>query len=193
MGFVGQQMPMRHWNPKFNVMSRYNLEDYLWKLEHDPNVNKCNTAIISITDPHSPDAGDDYTAPYLDFLRLKFNDCEIDTQYETSMSASQGEQVAKFVHDNEDWADLIIVQCEAGVSRSAGVCAAIMKYVTGDDMQIFGSPRYSPNMNCYRMTLNALMETECSEDELMEKMKLNDSVYFSGDNWDDFGGKIWHD
>lgn len=184
---------MGNWNPRFKVLSRYNLEDFLYPLRENPDILHDNIAIISITDPHSPNACDDYKDEHLRFLRLKFNDCEIDTEYETSMSRSQGERVAEFINSVNGWADLIIVQCEAGVSRSAGVCAAIMKYITGDDMPIFNSPRYSPNMNCYRMTLNALMGAECSEDELIEKMKLNDSLYFSGDNWDDYGGKIWKD
>lgn len=52
----------------------------------------------------------------------------------------------------------IIVHCDAGISRSAGIAAAILKAKTGDDSQIFDSPRYSPNMRCYRLVLNELMK-----------------------------------
>ena len=52
----------------------------------------------------------------------------------------------------------IIVHCDAGISRSAGVAAGIMKALTGDDSPIFDSPRYRPNMWCYRKTLEALMD-----------------------------------
>jgi len=174
---------MGEWNPKFKVMSRYMLEDYLMKPE------KVNTIVISITDPDAPIAGDDCHEPYIHFLRLQFNDCEQSDEWSIAMTPTQGKFVADFVKQHENWAGLIIVQCEAGCSRSSGVCAAIMKFVTNDDMPIFTNLRYSPNMNCYRMTLNAIMG-ECNEEELQAKMKISNDIYFSGDNWDEFGGKV---
>lgn len=54
----------------------------------------------------------------------------------------------------------IIVHCDAGISRSSGVAAAILKTYTGDDSQIFDSPRYRPNMRCYRLVLNELMRAD---------------------------------
>ena len=54
----------------------------------------------------------------------------------------------------------IIVHCDAGISRSSGVAAAIMKWATGDDSPIFKSYRYCPNTWCYRKTLEALMTQE---------------------------------
>lgn len=52
-----------------------------------------------------------------------------------------------------------IVQCDDSISRSGGA-AALMKYFNGDDSPIFDNPQYYPNMRCYRMVLEALME-EC--------------------------------
>ena len=40
------------------------------------------------------------------------------------------------------------------------LAAALMKYFNGDDSPIFDNPQYCPNMRCYRMVLEALME-EC--------------------------------
>lgn len=51
----------------------------------------------------------------------------------------------------------VIVHCDAGISRSSGVAAAILKASTGDDSQIFNSPKYRPNMRCYRIVLDELM------------------------------------
>ena len=48
----------------------------------------------------------------------------------------------------------------AGISRSSGVAAAILKASTGDDSQIFNSPKYRPNMRCYRMVLDELMSED---------------------------------
>lgn len=173
--------------PDFKVMGRYALEDYLLKPD---NVE---TLIVSITDVGAPIAGDDCTADNIHFLRLQFNDCEVSTKWETAMSNEQGEEVAKFIKGwiNKTYVEKIIVQCEAGCSRSAGVCAAIMKYLTGDDMPIFRSPKYSPNMNCYRMVYNALFNSTPDETELKEKAKISDAMYFAdGSEWDYFGGKV---
>lgn len=54
----------------------------------------------------------------------------------------------------------VIVHCDAGISRSSGVAAAILKFCTGSDKEIFNSGRYLPNMWCYRKTLEALMTAE---------------------------------
>ena len=50
----------------------------------------------------------------------------------------------------------VIVHCDAGISRSAGVAAAILKHTTGDDSSIFENGLYDPNLWCYRKTLEAL-------------------------------------
>lgn len=52
----------------------------------------------------------------------------------------------------------VIVHCDAGISRSSGVAAGILKAITGSDLEIFNNPKYKPNMRCYRLMLNALVE-----------------------------------
>jgi predicted protein tyrosine phosphatase len=64
-------------------------------------------------------------------------------------------QIVAFVMDIKEAVNNLIVHCEAGVSRSAGVAAAIQKYLTGDDTSIFSDKRYYPNMTCYRYVLEA--------------------------------------
>lgn len=51
----------------------------------------------------------------------------------------------------------VIVHCDAGISRSSGIAAAILKAYTNDDIIIFDNPKYRPNMLCYRTTLNELI------------------------------------
>jgi predicted protein tyrosine phosphatase len=46
----------------------------------------------------------------------------------------------------------IVINCEAGVSRSAGVAAALSKIYLGDDQNFFKT--HYPNMRVYRMILN---------------------------------------
>ena len=62
------------------------------------------------------------------------------------MSDKDAERIVEFLtrHPNVD----VIVHCDAGISRSSGVAAAILKYLTGDDSSIFDNARLHPNMWC---------------------------------------------
>ena len=50
---------------------------------------------------------------------------------------------------------LLIIHCDAGISRSSGIAAAILRHYTGDDAEIFDNYSYDPNMWCYFKTLKA--------------------------------------
>lgn len=51
--------------------------------------------------------------------------------------------------------DRVVVQCEAGRSRSAGLAAALGKIYNDDDWFIFDNAKYNPNRYVYRTMLNA--------------------------------------
>lgn len=82
---------------------------------------------------------------------LTQDDCQI-------MTADDARRIVATVKAHPE-AQRIIVHCTAGKSRSAGVAAALMKAIHGDDSQIFGNKWYHPNMLCYRLTLDAWEET----------------------------------
>ena len=86
------------------------------------------------------------------------------------MHDSQASYIASFMKLLPDTVTNLIVHCEAGMSRSAGVAAAIMKWMYHDDSKIFDIPAYRPNMRCYRMTLEALMSE--STDPMTEEFAL---------------------
>ena len=65
-----------------------------------------------------------------DILFLSFDDTE---DYRYGMQESDGVKVAHFVDKYLDMVDVIIIHCDAGVSRSAGVLYAILKYYEGVD------------------------------------------------------------
>jgi hypothetical protein len=67
----------------------------------------------------------------------------------------QASEIASYVLINCDDVDKIIVHCEAGVSRSAGAGAIIMKYLNRNDWDVFDQPRFRPDMICYRKVLGA--------------------------------------
>lgn len=100
-----------------------------------------------------------------DILNLSFMDCDTPgeadvygspTTEQDLMSSDEAKAIVDFVERNKD--KYIIVHCDAGISRSSAVAAAILKYYTGDDSRIFDNHRYSPNMWVYRKVLEELYE-----------------------------------
>lgn len=137
--------------PKIEVMSREKFLEYCTK----PHKN--SSIVVSITSfrddlvPQSCIAmpGNNILTVY----RAVFDDVDTSPR---GMNEAQALEIAQFVKQYGPSVDKIIVHCGAGQSRSAGVAAAILKWFTGDDMQIFGNGRYTPNMRCYRLTLEAM-------------------------------------
>lgn len=140
------------------VMSRRRAEMYC-DLKHD-----VESVIISISSPNMKYKN----APYMseqnnvkDILSLSMYDADGEGYdvYGTRVVASdlmrdeQAQEIADFVRKYED--KRIIVHCDAGISRSAGVAAAILRSYTGDDSQIFDHPHHAPNMYIYYKVLKA--------------------------------------
>lgn len=131
---------------EFIVLSRENAADFSYRVKKD-------CIFISITDPEL--CKNDFAKnPHIKaILRLAFDDVDgfQDKMFSTDqpMTLTQAKEIANFVLEWKDKVELIVVHCEAGISRSAGVCAAIMKYLTNDDMPIFNNCYFCPNMFCY--------------------------------------------
>lgn len=90
----------------------------------------------------------------VDKIFLKFDDVECDFGSYVSMSDEDAKNILDFVFKHKD-VENIVVHCDAGISRSAGVAAALSKIFNKDDMEYF-SPEtiYSPNMCCYNEILD---------------------------------------
>ena len=135
------------------VMSRTEAIRYCYK------THSLSSIMISISDPSEMNA----KAPFKttqngikSILRLYFEDKE---RGDGTMTREDAVSIRNFVEAFPD-AQQIIVHCGAGISRSAGVAAAILKRFTGSDERIFQNPRYCPNMHVYRMLLNEFYESE---------------------------------
>ena len=63
--------------------------------------------------------------------------------------------IRDFVLKWQNEIDTIWVQCEMGMSRSAGIAAAIMEYFDMDSKKILESNQYYPNRLCYNLTKGA--------------------------------------
>ena len=88
------------------------------------------------------------------------------------------------MNKNKNKVDKFIVHCEAGVSRSAGVGAAIMKALNGDDWDVFKNPLKCPNMKCYRTVLNAFVDAGYFDEDPMEEIKFKEETNIA--KWKEF-------
>lgn len=92
--------------------------------------------------------------------------------HELAITSDDAERIVEFVkrYPNTD----IVVSCDDGVSRSAGVAAAISYALTGNDLEFFRHP-YCPNLRCYKYVLNAFgirpdKEHILSRDRIIKKV-----------------------
>lgn len=80
----------------------------------------------------------------------------------TPMSDAQATLAANFLKDlSTSNTTTLIVHCSAGISRSAGVAAAIhdalgWPIANARDNDVFRDGKFAPNMHCYRTMLRAL-------------------------------------
>ena len=128
-------------------MSRRNARNYSFC----DDIEKC--VIISINDVNDVLNKFNNNPNIKAVCSLRFNDVE--GNRDGHMVREDAEKIIEFVNNNINDVDEIIVHCGAGVSRSAGVCAALMLILTGDDSDIFNSSRFRPNMHCYRLVLES--------------------------------------
>ena len=66
--------------------------------------------------------------------------------------------IAKFISLNLKQGRNIICQCDYGVSRSAGLAAAIMEHYKHEGIKVFADYRYSPNQFVFNKVLRALKQ-----------------------------------
>ena len=95
----------------------------------------------------------------LALLQLEFYDADLDRpEYEAEhlFNRYHAEQILDFVEELQGKIDLLMVHCEAGMSRSPAVGAAIAKLGWDDDRVFF--KQYTPNMKVYRTLMEIGME-----------------------------------
>ena len=136
---------------KISIYSRSTLER---KFEHH-EIDQENTAIVSFADSvddfiEFPDGTNvmkiafydigPYSIPTTDYYRV----------------LPEAKDIAKFVDTNIKQGKNLICQCDYGVSRSAGLAAAIMEHYKKEGVKLFADYRYTPNKFVFNKVLAAL-------------------------------------
>ena len=151
---------------KVTVMSRFDAVFYCYNPHPEPVV------MISVSDPHRQYADAPFCSEVNNVRRvlsLCFADANqpgpdiygYDARVEDLMRDEDAAQVAELLRTYPDTD--VIVHCDAGISRSAGIAAAVLKHTTGDDSSIFENGLYDPNLWCYQKTLAALTAAEAEQ------------------------------
>ncbi len=120
----------------------------------EPDILK--TAIVSIRNPSDGNIEFPKNGNIWDVLHIRFYDSE--EELCGSITREDALRIADFVLRclKSGEAEELLFHCKEGVSRSAGVCAAVLEELTGDASEIFDDPHYRPNMRCYSYVKAAL-------------------------------------
>jgi predicted protein tyrosine phosphatase len=144
---------------EFLITNRYVVE------KRFPKTGK-RLGLISIKDPSEKPLDHTMAHKYGEtcaILNLTFHDVDslkIANDYKLSaFTPEMAKQILKWAKTiMEADIDLIIIQCNAGISRSSGVAAALSLIVNGDDGWVFDDKRYLPNRLVYRTILKTYYE-----------------------------------
>ncbi|AKV00393.1 hypothetical protein AKJ09_07056 [Labilithrix luteola] len=132
---------------QFYVYSRYGFE--ATRPHEVPHV------VISITSSLDDQARIRANEQCRGVLRLAFADAEVASEIipeDALFTPEHARRIWDFVVAHRDEIERIIVHCDAGMSRSPAVAAALARALNGDDAEFFGG-RYVPNPRVYRLVL----------------------------------------
>ena len=118
-------------------------------------------AVISIGEPQMKPAPLADSPQCKAVLRLHFSDVASDlprlrsVMHVAPFTPELARQIADFVREQmQNNVNLIVVHCEAGMSRSAGVATALSQFYNHDETHFL--VHYRPNAHVRRVMLNAL-------------------------------------
>lgn len=116
--------------------------------------------LISIHNPSDKPIKLNYDQNCVSTLVLSFADAENGSfggaKFENVFTDDQANQIADFIIKYINQIKLLVVNCQAGMSRSAGAGAAISKVINGEDQLFFDY--YRPNSTVRSKVYRALME-----------------------------------
>ncbi len=136
---------------KFKVLSRRKIKNFITDENH---------IVISVRDPNSEHAELPKLKSRLSVLDLEFSDLDgvhlPSNEFYILFDDSMAKNILTNVIRYKKEVDLIICQCEAGISRSAGIAAALSEILNDDCGDYFN--KFIPNMLVYRTILERYFE-----------------------------------
>lgn len=128
-----------------------------FQVENRGSISSINPSsphvVISISDPEQGKANVATNSLTKDVLFLEFHDTNVADHGMTLFDRSHAEKILSFIRRYTDEVDLLVVHCNAGMSRSPAVAAALSKIYLGDDSVWFATK--TPNSLVYRTILEA--------------------------------------
>ena len=124
----------------------------------ETNSLTSNTAVISFAD-----FGCDFldVPPNVDQLKIEFDDIRPNNITKEQLLGNilpEAPIIAQFVNQKLKEGKDIICQCDYGISRSAGLAAAILERYAHKGIEIFRNYRYSPNQIVFNRVYKELQK-----------------------------------
>lgn len=137
----------QNWNLSIEIHSRNTIQEINPETKH---------YIISICEPHKDFSRIPQNDKCIGVLFQKYTDSEYaDRLNEHSLfTIAQASQVWRKILEHREDLELLICQCDGGISRSSATAAAVSRIINGDDRWIFRSQLYNPNKLVYYTLLN---------------------------------------
>ena len=133
---------------KFKVFSRDEIKGYSLKEDH---------VVISICAPEDTPAELAKIDSRLDTLHLFFHDFDRKIKGYKLFSIKDVRKIIDFVEKYKNKVKCIVVQCDAGISRSPAIAAALSKAMACGDNHFF--THYIPNRYVYSLLYLELMKS----------------------------------
>lgn len=109
------------------ICNRSQINQAVADLAHTPHV------VISATDHRSSHPSIQINDNTLGLVRVKFDDVTEDDQHYKSISSKEADIIYHAYYTYRDYLPVYIINCDAGISRSAGVASALSLLEYGCD------------------------------------------------------------
>lgn len=138
-------------------------------------VTDADTSVIILSTSAEPRWK--YIEKFFDGLVLNYDDVidPADPYAYTDEMASRVASLVRSVEANISVTSLYVV-CDYGESRSAGMAAAIIRYLGGEDLYLWDSAVYHPNPLVYRMTC-AAFGIDVTDEDISYLTEINEKTF----------------
>lgn len=137
----------------FKVLSRNEIKNYWTNEKH---------IVFSVCDPEGQYVKLPKSTTRLGYMFMRFPDCDREMEgylYNNLVfNKHMAQGIVEYFNMHQDRITLVICQCEAGISRSAGIAGGLAKFIGQDDSYFF--KHYIPNMLVYRLILEEALNSK---------------------------------